>query len=38
MEINNLNMINTNEHKRKGRWTREQDEERSIIDYVITSQ
>ena len=38
MEINNLNMINTNEHKRKGRWTREQGEERSIIDYVITSQ
>ena len=31
-------MINTNEHKCKGRWTREQGEARSIIDYVITSQ
>ena len=31
-------MINANENKSKGKWTREQREERSIIDYVITCQ
>ena len=34
----NLNIINANEHKRKRKWTREQGEERSITDYVVTSQ
>ena len=38
IEKYNLNIINANEHKCKGKWTREQGEERSIIDYVITSQ
>ena len=33
-----LNIINANENKCQGKWTREQGEERSIIDYVITSQ
>ena len=33
-----LNIINANKHKRKGKWTREQGEERPIIYYVITSQ
>ena len=32
----NLNIINANEHKWKARWTREQEEEGSIIDHVIT--
>ena len=34
----NLDTINANENKSKGKWTREQREERSIIDYVITCQ
>ena len=34
----NLNVINANENKCKGKWTREQGEGRSIIDYVVTSQ
>ena len=38
IEKYNLNIINANEHKCKGKWTREQGEERSVIDYVITSQ
>ena len=38
IEKYNLNIINANEDKCKGKWTREQGEERSMIDYVITSQ
>ena len=34
----NLNIINANENKYKGKWTGEQDKERSIIDYVVISQ
>ena len=34
----NTKQINENENKCKGKWTREQGEEKSIIDYVITSQ
>ena len=34
----NLNIINADVNKCKGKWTREQGEERSIIDYVATSQ
>ena len=33
----NLSIINANEIKCKGKWTREQAEEISVIDYVITS-
>ena len=38
IEKYNLNIINANEHKRREKWTREQGEERSIINYVVTSQ
>ena len=38
IEKYNLNIINANEIKCKGKWTRKQEEERSIIDYVIASQ
>ena len=37
VEKYNLN-INVNESKYERKWTREQEEKRSIIDYVITSQ
>ena len=37
VEKYNLN-INVNENKYERKWTREQEEKRSIIDYVITSQ
>ena len=33
-----MNIVNANINKRKGKWTREQGKERSIIDYVTTSQ
>ena len=32
-----LNIINANENKCRGKWTKEQGEGRSIIDYVITT-
>ena len=38
IEKYNLKIINANENKCKGKWTREKEEERSRIDYVITSQ
>ena len=38
IERYNLKIINANENKCKGKWTREQGEERLIIDYVITCQ
>ena len=31
-----MNIKNANEHKFNRKWTREQGEERSKIDYVIT--
>ena len=34
IEKYNLNIINANENKCKGKWTREQGEEKSIIHYV----
>ena len=34
----NLSIINAYEKKCKGTWTRKQGDERSIIDWVITSQ
>ena len=33
MEKYNLNIINANENKCKGKWTRQQGGERSIIDF-----
>ena len=38
IEQYNLNIINANENKCKEKWTREQEEKESVIDYVITSQ
>ena len=38
IEKYNLNIINANENKCKEKWTREQEEKESVIDYVITSQ
>ena len=38
IEKYNLKIIDANEDKCKGKWTREQGGETSIIDYVITSQ
>ena len=38
IEKYNLNIINANENKCKGKWTREGGEGRSVIDYVITRQ
>ena len=38
IEKYNLNIINANEHKCREKGTREQGEERSIINYVVTSQ
>ena len=37
IEKYNLNIINANENKCKEKWTREQEEKESVIDYVITS-
>ena len=38
IEKYDLNIINANENKCKGKWTRNQGEEILIIDYAITSQ
>ena len=37
MEKQNLCIINGESNKCEGLWTREQGEEKSIIDYVITT-
>ena len=38
IEKYNLNIINANENKCKGKWTREQGEGRSTVHYVTPSQ
>ena len=37
IEKYNMNIINANKNKCKEKWTREQEEKESVIDYVITS-